>query len=714
VGGFYRVKFFLDDVEIDSFDGPSATTPTASAELYRLGGQTVLGKGTFYDLKVWQNALKTDPAAVESVFDGTFVRSTSGIKTTSVTRPVMLLDGTDDFGQLPSATTPTFTAVSGKHTVVVAFRVHHVTAGWNYIYSSYDGVQGLAIRMPDSGDDIKGIVRGSNSLVTTTKRDIVLGDFIVGAVVCDEGAIRAYESTSGFTADADYTAVGTITHQIPRLGTLALGGDPSSVEVFDVLDYPGEALTQKRFLLEQFEVTNRGTDDAPVWLRRHRWGLVGIPKKNGKTELGAGVGVYLAVDDEEPSAKVVCAAASDDQANLLYTAASKICNWSPTLEPYSEVKNKHIEFDTGDIAPGELRRVAAVAGANDGKNNSGVLIDELHEWIAPKSRAVFTVLTQGGGARRQPINIMITTAGSDEDSICYELYEHGLNVRSGETIDDSFYFLWYEAPVDADYKDPETWKKANPSWGLILKQEFYEDIITKRSESEFCRYFLNRWMEADDIWEAAIFWPGLEGETGLRDDLPTYIGIDIGRRHDSSAVVTTQWDGKLLHVKSKFWMNPHPPGSERGQKWALNIGEVEDYLKEEFKRYPEPSVTDEEDGYREPGPAFLYDPHFFVRSAELLEGEGMSMVEFPQSDTKMVPASQNLFELIKTGAVVHDGNEILTKHMRSVVAKFKERGWRISRPEGSRKHIDGAVALAMAAYAASAEFDDQEQPFNIY
>ena len=118
---------------------------------------------------------------------------------------------------------------------------------------------------------------------------------------------------------------------------------------------------QKRYLLEQFEVHQ--VDD--VWKRVKRWGLVGIPKKNGKTELGAGVGVYLAVDDDEPSPKVVCAAASDDQANLLFGAATKIVEWSPTLSQFAEPHHKHIEFDTGDVAPGELRRVAAVSGSND-------------------------------------------------------------------------------------------------------------------------------------------------------------------------------------------------------------------------------------------------------------------------------------------------------------------------------------------------------------
>lgn len=471
---------------------------------------------------------------------------------------------------------------------------------------------------------------------------------------------------------------------------------------FELMDW------QKRALLELYAVRLINGE----WLRVHRWGLIGIPKKNGKTELAAALGLYHLVGDEEVSPRVVCAAASDDQAGLLYTAATRMCEWSPTLSNFTERLERVINFNGGD-APGELKRVAAVAGTNDGKNLSAVLIDELHEWVAPKSRAVFTVLTQGGGARKQPINIMITTAGSDQDSLCYEQYEHGRAVRDGVIQDDSFYFVWFEAPDDWDYRDPKTWEAANPSWGLILKQEFYEDIITKRRESEFCRYFLNRWMEADEIWEAAVLWDACVGRPQFSPDLPTYVGIDIGRKHDAAAVVTTQWNGEKLNVTQRFWQNPYNPSDPRHGSWSLNTVEVENYLREIYETYPAPSTTDE-DGYREPGPCFLYDPHFFVRSAEMLQDEGLNMREVPQTDARMVPASQNLFELIKTQAVCHDGDPVMRRHIRSVVAKEKERGWRISRPSGGRKQVDGAVALAMAAHAASAEFDDGDNDINIW
>ena len=486
--------------------------------------------------------------------------------------------------------------------------------------------------------------------------------------------------------------------------------------VFTEAEYAGKPFKlmdwQKRLLLEMFIV--RWDEPTNRWLRVHRWAMVGIPKKNGKTELAAALGLYLVVDDEEVSAKVACAAASDDQAGLLFDAATRMCEWSSTLSVFSDAKDKSIEFDAGGGMPiSELKRVAAVGGTNDGKNLAGVLIDEFHEWTQPKHRAVFVVLTQGGGARKQPINIIITTAGSDQDSDCYEMYEHGLLVQEGAVQDDTLYFCWFEAPATADYRDPETWKLANPSWGLILQQAFYEDMLTKRSESEFCRYFLNRWMEAENIWEAASYWDDLEQITSLDRTKPVYVGIDIGRRHDTCAIITVQWVDDTLDVMTKFWVNPYKRLDPRHMKWSVTIAEIEDFLRRIYDTFPAAAIIDD-DGYRAPGPAFLYDPHFFVRSAELLSGDGLNMIEFPQTDTKMVPASQGIFELIKTGRVRHDHSRRMRSHIRSVVPKMKERGWRIAKGSGSSKPIDGAVALAMASYTAAAEIHHADAPFNIY
>ena len=476
--------------------------------------------------------------------------------------------------------------------------------------------------------------------------------------------------------------------------------------------YAGEAFMlmpwQKRLLMEMYETAPVDGRD----LLRYRWALIGMPKKGGKTELAAALGLAHCVALSEVSPNVICAASSEDQANLVFSAASRMVEWSPTLKPFFNRTAKELVVNTAAV-PGSLKRVAAAAGTNDGKNVSACIIDELHEWVAPKSRNVFTTLTQGGGARDQPINIMITTAGSDEDTVCFELYQHGINVRDGDVIDDTFYFIWYEAPAGCDHTDPKMWEAANPSWGLILKEPFYRDLVTKRRESEFRRYFLNQWTEAEVIWEAAQHWDGCAGTPILEEDVETYIGIDVAYKHDACAVVVCQVHEGLVHAESKIWSNPYPFMDSRHDQWSLPLAEVENFLLDMFGKFPESTAADEEE-YPLPGPAFYYDPHLFKRSAELLIGEGLNMVEFPQTASRMVPASQALFEYIKTRRLIHIGDPIMRKHIRSVVAKETERGWRITKPSGSKKHVDGAVALAMATYMATTMNEEQDNTVNIW
>ena len=151
---------------------------------------------------------------------------------------------------------------------------------------------------------------------------------------------------------------------------------------------------QRRIIYELFEV---GDDDV----RRYRWALVGVPKKNGKTELAAALALYFLLGDDEPSPLVVCAAASDEQADLVYGAAKTMVTMSPTLSQICTPFDKEILVPSKPGA--KLQRVAAVAGTNDGKNIHAVICDELHEWQGDKGEKVWNVLTNGTGAR--PIRV---------------------------------------------------------------------------------------------------------------------------------------------------------------------------------------------------------------------------------------------------------------------------------------------------------------------
>jgi phage terminase large subunit-like protein len=446
---------------------------------------------------------------------------------------------------------------------------------------------------------------------------------------------------------------------------------------------------QKRFLLELFEVDGDG-------LRRYRWALLGVPKKNGKTEISAALALYFLIGDGEPSPLVVCAAASEEQADLVFGAARRMAELSPTLSKVTSRFDKEILVPS--IPGAKLRRVAASVGTNDGQNIHAVICDELHEWQGTKGENVWHVLTNGTGARRQPMVLQITTAGYDLDTVCGQQYVYGQRVRDGEIDDRRYYFQWSQAPDGADHRDPLVWERANPSYGVTVRRPFFEDQL-KKPEAVFRRYFLNQWTSSEKGWLPPDAWDSCRSPLDLDPSLPAHIGIDVGLKHDSSALAIAQRQGERIVARVRIWENPNPLGSALRDRWKFDIATIENACRDAYAEYPSPAVTI--DDVLRPGPEFSYDPHFFERSAQMLEGDGLAMVEYPQSDARMIPASQTLYELIVSGILAHDGDPALARHVANVIADEKPRGWRMSKPRGSPRKIDGAIALAIAVYRAA-------------
>jgi phage terminase large subunit-like protein len=453
---------------------------------------------------------------------------------------------------------------------------------------------------------------------------------------------------------------------------------------FHVLDW------QKRLILALFEV---GDDD----LRIYRWALIGLPKKNGKTELAAALGLYFLIGDGEPSPLVVCAAASEEQADLVYNAAKTMCEMSEPLSQITECYDKEILVPS--IPGAKLLRVAAAAGTNDGKNIHAVICDELHEWVPPKGDKVWNVLTNGTGARRQPMVLQVTTAGYDIDgTVCGQQYTKCKAIQNGQIDDGRYFFYWVEAPEGSDYRDPEVWKAANPSFGVLVHADFFRDQLGKKTESVFRRYFLNQWVMTEEIWIQYGVWDACESDLDLDAALPIYVGIDIAKNIDSSALVVAQKQEERFVVRATVWSNPYPLGHSLHDGWRMNNNLVMERcraLRDEF-----PRAACEIDHVIMPGPMFAYDPYRFREEAEVLTGEGLAMVEFPQHDSRMIPASQAFFEAIMKGRIAHNGDPILKDHVQHVAAEQKPRGWRMSRPTGARHPNDAAIAAAIAVYQA--------------
>jgi phage terminase large subunit-like protein len=424
---------------------------------------------------------------------------------------------------------------------------------------------------------------------------------------------------------------------------------------------------QKRILLELFEQTDAG-------VRRYRWALVGVPKKQGKTELAAALALYLLIGDGEPSPLVCCAAASEEQADLVFGAAKTMCEFSPTLSLITERWEREITVPS--IPGARLRRVAAAAGTNDGQNIHAVICDELHEWLGDKGENVWNVLTNGTGARKQPLVLQITTAGYDRDSVCFRQYEYGRKVLAGEIDDPRYFFHWTE-PSDpkCDHTDPAVWAEVNPSYGVTVSEDFYSDQVNKKPENVFRRYFLNQWTESIEAWLPPGAWARCEDPLAvIPEGSRVTLAVDIGYVFDSSAVVTLwERDDGTTVVKANVW-------TPRGDGTQLDINLIEAFIREQARIYRVQAV--------------VYDPALFISNAQRLSDDGFVMVKYPQSPKRMIEATGKLYEAIKDQKVIHDGDPILASHVAAAAVKAESGAFRLVKGKAKRP-IDAVIAMAL-------------------
>lgn len=456
-------------------------------------------------------------------------------------------------------------------------------------------------------------------------------------------------------------------------------------------DRAGQTITlqgwQQALLRDMFTLRTDGT-------RQYRTALVGLGRKNGKSLIGSCLGLYGLVADGEPGAEVYSCAGDRQQARIVFGEAKKMVQLDPDLSRELTLYKDAIEFKrTGGI----YRVLSADADLQQGLNPSFVVFDEVH--VQP-DEDLWNTMVLGMGTRRQPYMIGITTAGYDEDTLLGRLYKYGKRVNSGEITDPEFLFRWWEASEGCDWHDEREWHRANPSMaeGTLRIEALRADARTT-PEHEFRRYHLNMWTATADAWLPYGAWDACRDDSLTLDAaLPLFVGVDVALRNDSTAVVCAQKQTDRIVVRSKVWENPYPEGDPRHAEWKLNIFEVEEHLKELRQRFPEPAC--EIDGDLMPGPEFSYDPAYFHRSAAVLEGEGLAMVEYPQHDSRMIPASQGLYQLVAEGRLAHDGDATLKRHVENASAEQKPRGWRLTKPKGSRRKIDAAIALAIAAHRA--------------
>ena len=419
----------------------------------------------------------------------------------------------------------------------------------------------------------------------------------------------------------------------------------------------------------------------PDGLRQHRRGLIGLPRKNGKSALGAGIALWGLLADGEPGAEVYSCAGDRDQARIVFGMAKRMVELEPELSSVVKVYRDAIEYaPTGGV----YRVLSAEAYSKEGLNPSLVLFDEVH--VQPNDD-LWNVMTLGSGTRAQPLILGITTAGvrSDAtggDSLCYRLYNYGKQITSGEVDDPSFFFRWWEpaAGGEADWRDPKVWHAANPALGDFLFVDDFETSARTTPENEFRTKRLNQWVNQRNAWMPQGAWEACADlDRMVPDGTEITVGFDGSYSGDSTALVgCTTVDPHLFVIEAWERKDSNDPD------WRVPIAEVEHAIRTACQRWRVREVD--------------CDPFRWSRTMEALEEEGWPIVEWnTSSPARMVPACAKFFDAVMERKVTHDGDPRLARHVDHCVLKTDGKGPRIVKEHKmSPRKIDLAVCAVVA------------------
>ncbi|SFA71391.1 terminase large subunit [Selenomonas ruminantium] len=464
---------------------------------------------------------------------------------------------------------------------------------------------------------------------------------------------------------------------------------------FELIDW------QERIIRDLFGILKKNG------YRQFNTAYVEIPKKQGKSELAAAVALLLCCGDGEERAEVYGCAADRQQASIVFEVAADMVRMCPALNKRVKIlaSQKRMVFQPTNSF---YQVLSAEAYSKHGFNIHGVVFDELH---TQPNRKLFDVMTKGSGdARMQPLYFLITTAGTDTQSICYETHQKALDILEGRKIDHTFYPVIYGAKEDEDWTSPEVWKKANPSLGITVgldKVQVACDSAKQNpgEENSFRQLRLNQWVKQSIRWMPMHKWDACAFPVS-EDELEgrvCYGGLDLSSTTDITAFVLVfppiEENDKYMvlpyfwipednvdlrvrrdHVPYDVWQRQGKLETTEGN--VVHYGYIEKFIERLGERF----------NIRE----IAFDRWGAVQMVQNLEGMGFTVVPFGQGFASMSPPTKELMKLVLEERIAHGGHPVLRWNMDNIFIRTDPAGNIKADKAKSTEKIDGAIALIMA------------------
>jgi phage terminase large subunit-like protein len=445
--------------------------------------------------------------------------------------------------------------------------------------------------------------------------------------------------------------------------------------------------------------------------RRFRRAYVEVPRGNGKSALSSPLALYMAFMDGEGGAEVYSCATTRDQAKIVFSVAQAMARQMPEF-----LKRAGVEVTTNSIhqqsSASIFRALASEANSLDGLNIHCAIVDELH---AHPSRELWDVIETGLGKRDQSLLWAITTAGTNQAGICYEVRSYISKILEGVIQDHSWFGIVYSIDEGADWQTDESARMANPNYGVSV---FADDLAQKVKRAQnvasaqpaYLTKHLNVWCQADQAWMNMAKWnacadPSLD-ESDF-ESVPCIVGLDLASKLDLLSAVRLHWrdianketgrNERHYYVFHQSWLpeeaiadsiNAHLYNGWviEGQIIAVpgatnDYDIIEDWIRDSARRFHVAEIA--------------HDQYNATSLVNHLQPEGLVMVEVPQKTIFLSPAMRELEAAVADGRF-HHNDPLLTWAISNVVAHADKNDNLFPNKETKDNKIDPATALLMA------------------
>lgn len=438
--------------------------------------------------------------------------------------------------------------------------------------------------------------------------------------------------------------------------------------------------------------------------RRYRELYAEIPRKNGKSQIGAGIGLYMLIADDEFGAEVYSGATTEKQAWEVFGPAKHMIERTPGLRRAAgaEVWAKSISI------PADGSRFEPIIGKpGDGASPSCALIDEFHEHDTPD---LIDTMQTGMGAREQPLTAIITTAGYNLMGPCYDKHQEVKKLLDGLIENDELFGLIYSIDEEDDWASPATLRKANPNFGVSIDEDFLlaqqrRACMNPIEQNRFKTKHLNVWCSARNAWMNMQQWALCADPALTLDEFkgePAWFILDLASKNDICAFMQLfkRSMGGVDHYYAfgRYYLPEDTIEEAKSnqalyRKWvvqghliATEGAEIDfDVIREDVRAMSSDFSVEE----------VAYDPWRATQLAHQLAKDGATCVEYRQTVQNMSAPMKEVMAAVKSGRFHHDGNPVLAWMMSNVVAKEDAKENIYPRKEKPENKIDGPVALIM-------------------